>query len=146
MADYYPPLSFHFQVVFSFGEGESDTRFQEVSGINAEVTTEEIKEGGQNEYTLKVPVKAKYGNLVLKRGMLVESKVITWMRDAVELFTFHPANVLVSLLNQEHKSIAAWEFEGAYPVKLSISDLKAEESAFVVETLELAYRCFKRTK
>ena len=144
MANYYPPVSFHFKVVFNLGESEADNRFQEVSGINAEVTTEELKEGGLNEYTHKLPVRGKYPNLVLKRGMVMDSDVIKWVQDAVESFTFQPTQVMVQLLNEEHQSISAWEFDGAYPVKLSISDLKAEENAFVIETLELAYRSFKR--
>lgn len=144
MASYYPPVSFHFKVVFNLGEAEADNRFQEVSGMNAEVTTEEVKEGGLNEYAHKLPVKGKYSNLILKRGMVMDSQVIQWARDAVESFTFNPTRIIVHLLDQEHKSISAWEFDGAYPVKLSTSDLKAEENAFVVETLELAYRSFKR--
>jgi len=144
MTEYYPHPSFHFKVVFNLKEGDVDHRFQEVSGINAEITTEEIKEGGLNEYTHKLPVRGKYNNLVLKRGMLIDSNVIKWMKDAIEEFTFQPTEVMVNLLNEEHQSIAAWEFVGAYPVKMSISDLKAEENAFVVETLELAYQTFKR--
>jgi len=144
MTEYYPHPSFHFKVVFNLGEGDVDHRFQEVSGINAEITTEEIKEGGLNEYTHKLPVRGKYNNLILKRGMLIDSTVIKWMKDAIEEFTFQPTEVMVNLLNEEHQSIAAWEFVGAYPVKMSISDLKAEENAFVVETLELAYQTFKR--
>lgn len=144
MAEYYPPPSFHFKVVFNIGESESDNRFQEVTGITAEISTEELKEGGQNEYAHKLPTIGKYGNLVLKRGMLLDSAVIDWVRDAIENFSFTPTNILVNLLNEEHQSIAAWEFDGAFPVKLSLSDLKAEENAFAVETLELAYRKFTR--
>lgn len=146
MANYYPPASFHFKVIFNLSESEADNRFQEVSGLNAEVSTEEVKEGGLNGYAHKLPVQGKFPNLVLKRGMVMDSNIINWVQDAVESFTFSPTQILVHLLDEEHNSIRAWEFDGAYPIKLSISDLKAEENAFVVETLELAYRSFKRTQ
>ncbi len=38
----------------------------------------------------------------------------------------------------------AWDFVGAYPLKCSTTDLKAQENSLVVETLELAYRYFER--
>jgi len=146
MDTYYPPLSFHFKVTFEMGEPDADNSFQEVTGLSADINVEELKEGGLNEYAHKLPTIAKYGNLTLKRGMILDSTIIDWARDAVENFTFSPTNIVVSLFNEEHQSIAAWQFVGAYPVKLSISDFKAEENAFVVETLELAYRKFTRTQ
>src|SRR5690606_1126800 len=97
MADYYPLPSFHFKVEFNLKEAEKDNRFQEVTGLTAEMTTEEIKEGGLNEYAHKVPVKGKYGNLTLKRGLLLDSSVIDWAREAIERFAFSPTNVLVYL-------------------------------------------------
>lgn len=145
MAQYYPPVSFYFKVQFNLsGEGDNDFRFQEVTGLSAEVTTEEVKEGGLNGYSHKLPTMAKYGNLTLKRGMLVDSKVTDWIKEAIENFDFAPTNIDVTLLNEAHEPLAQWQFEGAYPVKYALSDLKAEASELMVETLELAYRRFRR--
>lgn len=145
MADYYPPVGFHFLVKFNLGEGDSDNRFQDVSGLSAEISTEELKEGGLNGFSYKLPTQAKYGNLTLKRGMLLDSKVVDWIKEAVENFEFSPTEIDVSLLDQEHNTLAAWSFTGAYPVKWSITDLKAMENSIVVETLELAYQSFRQT-
>jgi phage tail-like protein len=62
----------------------------------------------------------------------------------VEEFTFEPREVTVTLLNEEHEPLAAWHFLAAYPVKWSVSDLKAQENALAIETLELAYRMFRK--
>ena len=43
MASYYPPVGFHFKVEFTLaGMQETDTRFQEVSGLTAELGIEEV--------------------------------------------------------------------------------------------------------
>ncbi len=146
MEAYYPPVGFHFKVEFSLdGVVEGDARFQEVSGLTAELGVEELNEGGENRFSHRLPTRAKYGNLVLKRGMLKDSKLIEWFRNAVENFEFKPADVLVTLLNEEHEPLAGWSFVKAWPVKWVVSDFKAQEGSIVVETLELAYNYFRRT-
>lgn len=144
---YYPPVAFHFRVeIVLTGLPENDTRFKEVSGLTRELGVEQVAEGGENRFEHRLPSRGKFNNLVLKRGLLTDSVVIGWVVDAVENFTFNPANVLVSLLNEEHDPLAVWTFTGAWPVKWSVSDLKSTENNVVVETLELAYRYFTKTK
>ncbi len=140
------PAVFHFKVEFRLGESRADNRFQEVTGLSAEIAVEELREGGLNEYAHKLPNGAKYGNLVLKRGFITDSAVTDWCRSALEHFAFDPLDVSVSLLDEAHEPLAAWEFMGAWPVKWSVSDFKAQENAIVVESLELAYRMFRRVK
>ncbi len=146
MSNTYPPVGFHFKVEFRLdGVVDGDSRFQEVSGLTSELGIEEVNEGGENRFSHRLPTRAKYGNLVLKRGLLKDSRLIKWFRDAVEDFEFEPADVLVTLLNEEHKPLMGWNFVNAWPVKWVVSDFKAQENALVVETIELAYNYFKRT-
>lgn len=140
-----PPV-FHFKVEFQLGEPRADNRFQEVTGLGGEVAVEEVREGGLNEYAHKLPNGAKYGNLVLKRGFITDSAISEWCRDALENFDFKPVDVDVSLLDEKHEPLASWQFMGAWPVKWSLSDLKAQENALAVESLELAYRMIRRVK
>ena len=116
----------------------------EVPGWEAEVTVEELREGGQNLFVHRLPNGAKYGNLVLKRGMLDDSEVADWCRDGIENFSFDPKNVTVYLLNDDHDPLATWHFLKAWPVKWSVSDFKAQDNALVIESLELAYRRFRK--
>jgi phage tail-like protein len=142
----YPPVSFHFKVQFQgVGNGDPDVRFQEVGGLTAEIGTEELPVGGENRFTYRLPAAPKYGNLVLKRGMLTDSGLIDWFRQAVENFSFKPADVQVFLLDEEHQAITTWVFIQAYPVKWVISDLRALENALAVETIELSYQYYRRT-
>ncbi len=141
MADYYPPLGFHFKVEFANIQGEF--QFQSVSGLTVTLETEEIAEGGENRFKHKLPVKTSFPNLILKRGLLVDSALIKWCREAVEDFNITPTDIIISLLNEEHEPLITWNVVHAYPVKWAMTDFNAEESKMVVETIELAYNYFK---
>jgi phage tail-like protein len=141
MADYYPPLGFHFKVEFTNLNGEYE--FQSVSGLTVNLETEEIAEGGENRFKHKLPVKTSFPNLVLKRGLLVNSALIEWCREAVEDFTITPTDITISLLNEEHEPLMTWNVVHAYPVKWAMADFNAEENKLVIETIELAYNYFK---
>jgi phage tail-like protein len=148
MAVYYPPVGFHFRVEFTLdGVQDGDIRFQEVSGLSAELGVEEVVEGGENRFSHRLPTRAKYSNLILKRGLLTDSRLIAWCIDAIENFIFEPTTVNVTLLNENHEPLAeAYSFVRAWPVKWAVSDFKAQENSLVVETLELAYNYFSRIK
>lgn len=143
MADYRPPASFHFQVEFlDIQTVDNDILFQSVSGLTVSMETESIKEAGENRFEHVLPVRSKYTDLVLKRGVLKDSGVIAWCRDAVEAFVFKPTTVLVHLLNDEHQPLITWNVVHAWPKKWSVADLNAEQSAVLIETLELNYNFF----
>lgn len=141
MATYYPPTAFHFRVNIQVeGAADEDTRFQEVSGLGVELGTEELVEGGENRFAHQLPSGARHGNLVLKRGLLTSSQLIRWIRDAFENLAFTPVNVVVTLLNEKHQPLAAWQFINAWPVKWTLGNLSATDNSVLVETLELAYQ------
>ncbi len=145
-SNYYPPVSFFFKVEFQgIGQRDGDTRFQQVSGLGAEIGIEELPVGGENRFAYRLPSRAKYRNLVLKRGMLNDSALVDWFKKAIEDFSFAPADVHVSLLNEDHQVSASWVFVQAYPVKWEVSDLDAMQNAVAVEKIELAYQYYRRT-
>jgi phage tail-like protein len=147
MANYYPPVGFHFLVEFQgLGTEQKDHQFQSVSGLSVDIETEEIAEGGENRFKHKLPVKTKYPNLVLKRGVLIDSKVIDWCKDAIENFEFKPVNLTVKLLNEQHQPLVSWNVVHAYPIKWSVEDFNAQESKLVVESFELTYNYFTTIK
>ncbi|GGF03470.1 phage tail protein [Flavobacterium limi] len=147
MANYYPPVGFHFLVEFEgLGSKEKDHQFQSVSGLSVDIETEEIAEGGENRFKHKLPVKTKYPNLTLKRGILIDSVVIDWCRNAIENFSFKPVNLTVKLLNEKHQPLVSWNVVHAYPVKWAVEDFNAEESKLVIENVELTYNYFTLIK
>ncbi len=144
MENYYPPVGFHFKVDFkSISTNDKDISFQSVSGLTVDLETEEIAEGGENRFKHKIPVRSKFPNLVLKRGMLVDSEVIKWCKKALENFEIQPVDINVMLLDEKHEALQTWNIVKAYPIKWSVGDFNAEENKLVIETIELTYQYFK---
>ncbi len=139
---YYPPVGFHFKVEFVGIGNDNDIRFQSVSGLAIEYDTESFKEGGENRFEHKLPLRTKCADLSLKRGMLTDSKVIEWCMKAFVNREFKPAQVNIILLNEKHEPLKRWEVIDAWPKKWSISDLNAQENSVVIETLDLVYKYF----
>ena len=144
MADYYPPWGFYYKVDFMLGGpgATNDARFQTVSGLSVEYDYESFKEGGENRFEHKLPIRTKYADLVLKRGMLTGSDVLTWFNDAFRDRQFKPADVNVILMNEKGDPLRVWNVANAIPKKWVVSDFNANESSLVIETLELTYRYF----
>lgn len=138
-----PAPGFHFLVAFElFPQLPADFKFQEVSGLDVEMEMEPWKEGGQNRFTHQLPVRAKYSDIVLKRGMFFGSGIIMWCRQAIENFTFKPVNVLISLLNSDHLPLNSWYVVNAVPKKWQVSNFNAMENSLVIETLTLNCQYF----
>lgn len=133
-------MGFHFRVDF---DGEQDIDFQEVTGINRELEVEKVKSGGENRFTYQLPTRASYPSLVLKRGLLKDSSLVAnWVKDAIENLDIRPMTVVVTLLNENHEPLQAYNFVNVWPKKWSISDFNSSESKVVIETLELVYQYF----
>jgi phage tail-like protein len=148
MAAYDPPVSFHFSVAFSDLAGVPESSFSEVSGLDAERASTEIKEGGENRFAHRVPERARYTNLILKRGVVVGgSRLATWCKGILEgdLSTpIVPQDIDVILLDPQGEPLMSWNFKRAWPTKWNVSALNADKSELAIETLELAYSYFTR--
>ena len=143
MNNLYPPVSFHFKVEFNgIPSQEKDVQFQSVSGLSVDIETEEFAEGGENRFKHKFPVRSKFPNLILKRGLVADSELIKWCRNAIESFHFEPVDLTVKLLNENHEPLITWNVVHVYPVKWDVADFNAEESKVAIETIELAYNYF----
>ena len=142
MSDYYPPWGFYYQVKFGISQNKNDARFQTVSGLSVEYDMEEYKEGGENRFVHKLPVRTKYADLVLKRGMLTDSEVIRWFLNAFRDREIKPAEVSIILMNEKGEPLRTWNVVNAIPRKWVVSDLNASENSVVVETMEFSYRYF----
>jgi phage tail-like protein len=146
---YYPPPAFQFKVAIAGSHAEDDAAFSEVSGLDAEIEIEEIKEGGENGYVHRLPGRVKYGNLVLKRGILVRgSGFAAWCRKALEAGTpgTMPCQDLnIFLLDDRGAPLLTWHCARAWPVKWSIGPFNASQNEVAVETMEFAFRQLRRT-
>lgn len=119
--------------------------FSEVTGLEAEMETEEYQEGGLNTYVHKLPVRFSYPNLVLKRGLTNSLELWEWIQEGIK-GNVQRMEVTVYLFDSMGKQSPRetppwkWGFEGAYPVKWTGPELQADQAAVSMETLELAHR------
>jgi phage tail-like protein len=141
---YYPPPAFHFKVeVLRLDQAnDDDVRFTDAGGLSVEMGSEELAEGGENRFIQKYPLRAKYPELVLKRGLLVGSEVFKWMRRCIQDYDIVPKDVDVKLLNAEHQPLVTWHLVNAYPTKWALADLNASANSVAIENLQMFYQYF----
>lgn len=143
MPDYPLIPGFHFRVMFTGqGLGANESSFQSVGGLEVSVDTESVREGGENRFEYALPTKTNYSTLKLNRGLLKGSDVVAWIKRAIQDLEIEPVDLQVALLDKEHAPLLTWNIKHAWPMKWSVSEFNAENSALVIETLELRYLYF----
>lgn len=139
-----PQVGFHFLVLFEiFPQFPNDLRFSEVSGLSVEMEMETKAEGGENRFMHQLPVRAKYGDVTLKRGKMLGSGLLHWCHKAFDEYKFEPANVMISLMNADHAPLYNWYLINAIPKRLEVSSFNAQNNELVIETLVLSYQYYK---
>jgi phage tail-like protein len=109
-----------------------------------QVETQDINEGGLNEYIHKLPVRVKPGSVTLKRGITKNDELLKWymqvlqgnMKDATR-------KVTVVMYDSRLRPINTWTFHRAYPIKWSGPQLKSDNKAVAIEELEIAHHGFE---
>jgi phage tail-like protein len=118
-------------------EGITSGGFTRVKGLSREVKHESYREGGVNEYEHKLFTQVTYPVLVLERGLALND-LWQWALDAAD-GNIRRRTIRVRLQDEANEKQWAWQIENAIPVKWSLSDLDANSSQVVMETLELAH-------
>lgn len=112
--------------------------FSECSGLTIETEVFEYAEGGLNTYTHKLPVRTKYGNITLKRGIDEGQDLYRWYMDTVNK-KITRRNISILIYDTKGKVVRRWDLQNAFPVKWTGPDLKADAGAVAVETVEFAH-------
>ena len=145
----YPPAGFYFKI--KIGEmPDSDSEFQELTGLSMSLDTQSVKEAGENRFTHQLPLPARAEPLILKRGIKISSPLLEWCRKAIEEFTFYPKDLHVFLLDTESgaaepKPLMSWHLVHAYPTKWEVTGLNAMNNEVAVETIQIHYNYFTRS-
>lgn len=129
-------------------EGEVAGGFSEVSGLNAEVTVAEYRNGNSAvNYVNKVPALHKTGDVTLKRGVIGAGNIYDWLEEVRGGNVMSKRDVTIKLKNEDPTSSAAvvtWKLRGAMPIKWTGptltakggSDVAMEELVLSVEHIE----------
>ena len=123
-------------------EGLTSGGFQRVKGLQREIKHESYREGGVNEYEHKLFSQVSYPAVVLERGLARED-LWQWAFDASE-GRIQRKNIFIRLQNEAGVKVWAWQLDWALPVKWTCSDLDANASQVVMESLELAHHGLRK--
>jgi phage tail-like protein len=117
--------------------------FQECSGLSVETEIFEYAEGGLNTHTHKFPVRAKYKNITLKRGLDEGQDLYQWyvktMRAMNGTGKLQRQDISIIVYDSLGKEVRRWNLQRAFPSKWTGPDLKSDKGAVAVETLEITH-------
>ena len=129
-------------------EGEVQGGFSEVSGLNAEITIAEYRNGNAPvNYVTKVPAIHKAGDVTLKRGVIGAENIYNWLDQIRAGDVRAKRNVEIKVRSEDPSSQAAvvsWKLINAIPIKWNGptltakggSDVAVEELVLAVEHIE----------
>lgn len=116
--------------------------FTRVKGLAREIKYESFREGGVNEYEHKLVTQVSYPAVILERGLVLDD-LWKWAMAASE-GRVERRTLWVRLQDEAGGNAWAWEIADAFPVKWSASDLDANSSQVVMESLELAHHGLRK--
>lgn len=123
-------------------EGIESGGFVRVKGLSRELKYESYREGGVIEYEHKLITQVSYPVVILERGLALED-LWKWALAAAD-GEVKRRTVWIRLQNEANERQWAWQVEHAFPVKWSASDLDAQTSPVVMESLELAHHGLRK--
>jgi phage tail-like protein len=136
--DPYGAFRFHLEIDAVLVAG-----FSEVSGISVETEVEERPEGGVNDYVHTFVKGSKHPRLMLKHGLTDSDTLWRWHQDVVAGRIQRRAGRIL-VFDSAGAEQWRWTFEGAYPIKWTGPELKADSSTLAFETVELVHQGIKK--
>jgi len=116
--------------------------FLRVKGLAREIRHESYREGGVNEYEHKLLTQVTYPVVIFERGLALDD-LWKWALAAADGDVTRKT-IRVRLQDEGDNRAWAWQVEHALPVKWSSSDLDANSSQVVMETLEVAHHGLRK--
>jgi len=112
--------------------------FSECTGLELALDIEEYKEGGSNGTVVRLPTRAKWTNLRLKRGVALSDDLWLWHYGFVQGIVSRRDGV-VTLQDEQQNPVKVWSFKRGLPVRWTGPSLNAMQSQVAVEELEIAH-------
>jgi phage tail-like protein len=139
----WPLVKFSFQVKWD----DAEFIFQEVTGLSSETQVIEYRGGSSPVYsTVKMPGIQKFGNVTLKKGMFKGDKNLWDKYGLIKMNTYKRATITISLLDESQAVAMSWTLTNAFPVKITVSDMKSDGNEIAIESVELAHEGLKILK
>lgn len=127
-------------VKFSFHVKWDDTEliFQEVTGLSSETQVIEYRGGSSKVYsTVKMPRIQKFGNVTLKKSMFLSDKAFWDKYNIITMNTYKRSTITISLLDEKNEVAMSWTLANAFPVKITVTDMKSDGNEVAYEKLTI---------
>jgi phage tail-like protein len=128
-------------------EGRAQGYFTEVNGLGSEndVIEQKVVDEGGHDLVQKIPGRLKWGDITLKRGITDDMKLWDWrqlvidgkMKDARQ-------NCSIIMLDRNYEDVARWDFNNAWPSKITGPNLKSDSNELGIEEMVLVHEGIKR--
>jgi phage tail-like protein len=127
-------------------EALGDGAFQECSGLEIETDVQQYLEGGRNDGVIQRIGRAKYTNIVLKRGMFfgddssVNRDLWRWLQDVVS--GTRPVaryDGIIEVKSPAGDTVATWVFDRGLPAKIRGPALNGKSGEIAIEELHIAH-------
>ncbi|GIV97434.1 MAG: hypothetical protein KatS3mg057_2091 [Herpetosiphonaceae bacterium] len=115
--------------------------FFECSGLEAEIKTKEVREGGRNDYVHRLPEGIAYRPITLKSG-LVTKDVWKWFMKCAE-GKIDRRDFSIVVYGPPMVERLRWDVKGAWPVKWSGPGFNTKQDEFLIQSIELAHQGFE---
>lgn len=128
------------------GSPLGDGAFQECSGLEIELDIQELSEGGRNDGTIRRVGRAKYSNIVLKRGMFyrgsdgVNRELWNWLQSIASGERPVPRyDGIIDVMSVGDDVAATWVFSRGLPAKVRGPELNGRTGEIAIEELHIAH-------
>jgi phage tail-like protein len=112
--------------------------FSEVTGLDMEVSPIDYRTGAEDIVVRKLPGLKKFPNIVLKRGIIGDPALWSWVLQGASGTVARKSGSIV-LLDEAHTEVMRWNFQRAWPAKYTGPQLGAAKNEVALESLELAH-------
>ncbi len=135
-----------FRFVAEFGDLGTSSFKSVGSGFGIQVNESEYREGGFASLTVrKVPGLVSYNDIRLEKGMYSDPLLYDWFCDYMCGKTPDPVQVAtITVFDNAANPTAKWEVYNAWPKEYESSDLNADDSSILIETLTIAHEGIQR--
>lgn len=128
-----PLRSFRFRLEI---DGVQRAGFSECTGFDRSIDAIDYRQGSEPARARKLPGLAKYGNVILERGLTDSTELYDWHRQIVNGDQVRK-NVAIVVVDEQGSEQARFEILEAWPCKYDSTELDAKSNDVGVETLEL---------
>lgn len=138
-------------VAFKFGleiEGKLSGFFTQVGGIGSEteVIAQKVVNSETGETVInQIPGRLSWTPVTLKRGVTSTMDIWAWRQQVVEGKVDEArTNCSIVAYSQDNKEIARWNFENAWPSKVTGPEMDAGSTNYMIEDVTIVHEGVKR--